>query len=245
MFSELCSEWNPPLPRSQVSELTHLSCARTTWEARATLPSVPRGLASLTPLCRNSQRLSTFGAARSWHSALVVPPLPGECVGRLQLRSCLARGKERREMSRWIYLEPDLPPTASEGASGRARSQAREREVGEGDPGTSKGWGAGEGAAGCPNTSHMSAFTLQQPLPSHQGQERIFWGPPAPQRVSFSSSPWHPGPSQLSLQQSERGVHQSLENELLWLQCNQPRRPNGELGPAGAQSQKRTESCLF
>lgn len=76
------------------------------------------------------------GAARSWHRALVVPPSPGECVGRLQLHSCLARGKERREMSRWIYLEPDFPPTASEGASGRARSQLREGEVGEGDPGT-------------------------------------------------------------------------------------------------------------
>lgn len=25
--------------------------------------------------------------------------MPGECVGRLQLLSCLARGKERREMS--------------------------------------------------------------------------------------------------------------------------------------------------
>lgn len=77
-------------------------------------------------------------------------------------------------MSLWIYLEPDLPPTASEGASGRARSQAREREVGEGDPGTSKGCGASEGARDCPNTSHMSVFTLQQPLLSHQGWERTF-----------------------------------------------------------------------
>ena len=80
-----------------------------------------------------------FEAARSWHGALVVPPLPGECVGRLQLHSCLARGKERREMRRWIYLEPDFPPTASEGASGRARSQAGERGVGEGNPGAREG----------------------------------------------------------------------------------------------------------
>lgn len=166
-------------------------------------------------LCQNSQRLSTSGAARSWHSALVVPPLPGECVGRLQLHSCLARGKERREMSRWIYLEPDLPPTASEGASGRARSQAREREVGEGDPGTSEGSGAEEGAAGCPGTIPMSVFTLQQPSPSHRGWEEHSRALPSPQRGSFSSSPWHPGPCQLSLQLSERGVHQSLANHLL------------------------------
>lgn len=53
-------------------------------------------------------------------------------------------------MSRWIYLEPDFPPTASEGALGRARSQAREREVGEGNPGTREGWGASDGLAGCP-----------------------------------------------------------------------------------------------
>lgn len=44
-------------------------------------------------------------------------------------------------MSRWIYLESDLPPTASEGDPERARSQARERKVEEGDPGTSEGWG--------------------------------------------------------------------------------------------------------
>ena len=84
------------------------------------------------PVMPKQPEAQYFGAARSWHSALVVPPLPGECVGRLQLHSCLARGKKRREMSRWIYLEPDLPPTASEGASGRARSQAREREAGGG-----------------------------------------------------------------------------------------------------------------
>lgn len=54
-------------------------------------------------------------------------------------------------MSRWIYLEPDFPPTASEGASGRARSQAREMEVGEGDSGTREGCIVSDGLAGCPN----------------------------------------------------------------------------------------------
>lgn len=86
--------------------------------------------------------------------------MPGECVGRLQLHSCLAQGKERREMSRWIYLEPDFPPTASEGASGRARSQAREMEVGEGDSGTREGCIVSDGLAGCPNAIHVSIFPL-------------------------------------------------------------------------------------
>lgn len=123
------------------------------------LPSLLWGLASPHPIMPEQPEAWYFGAARSWHSALVVPPLPGECVGRLQLHSCLARGKERREMSRWIYLEPDLPPTASEEASGRARSQARERKVGEGDPGTREGWGASDGLAGWPPTPSICQYS--------------------------------------------------------------------------------------
>lgn len=91
----------------------------------------------------------------------MVPPLPSECVGRLQLLSCLARGKERREMSRWIYLEPDLPPTASEGASGRARSQAREREVGEGDQEPESDGREQWVSRLSSNTIHMSVCSLQ------------------------------------------------------------------------------------
>ena len=62
-------------------------------------------------------------------------------------------------MSRWIYLEPDLPPTASEGASERARSQARDSKVGEGDLGTREGWGACDGLADCPQSHlHVSLY---------------------------------------------------------------------------------------
>lgn len=75
-------------------------------------------------------------------------------------------------MSRWIYLEPDFPPTASEGALGRARSQAREREVGEGNPGTREGWGASDGLAGCPQTpSTRQASPCNSPSLLNQGQE--------------------------------------------------------------------------
>lgn len=64
-------------------------------------------------------------------------------------------------MSRWIYLEPDLPPTASEGASGRARSQAREREVGEGDQEPERD-GREQWVSRLPsNTIHMSVCSLQ------------------------------------------------------------------------------------
>lgn len=68
-------------------------------------------------------------------------------------------------MSLWIYLEPDLPPTASEGASGRARSQARGKKVGEGDRGTrgEQQWVSRL----LSNTIHVSVFSL----PSHQGWE--------------------------------------------------------------------------
>lgn len=125
----------PPLSVTPKSlGLTHRSCSSITQGGRGCqgysgfLPPPP-------PVMPKQPEAWYFEAARSWHGALVVPPLPGECVGRLQLHSCLARGKERREMSRWIYLEPDFPPTASEGASGRARSQAGERGVGEGNPG--------------------------------------------------------------------------------------------------------------
>lgn len=138
-----------PLPIiSKSSELTPLSCSGITWGGQDCPAKPTLGSCLPTPIMPEQPEAWYSGAVRSWHSALVVPPLPGECVGRLQLHSCLARGKERREMSRWIYLEPDLPPTASEEASGRARSQARERKVGEGDPGTREGWGASDGLAG-------------------------------------------------------------------------------------------------
>lgn len=220
MFSELCSEWNPLslVPKSQSSPIPHARVP----PGRPGPPCqvCPGVLPPSPPVMPKQPEVQYFWSCQELAQCPGGAPLAWGVCGQAAAPLLPGRGKKRREMSRWIYLEPGLPPTASEGASGRARSQAREREVGEGDPGTSKGWGAGEGAAGCPNTSHMSAFTLQQPLPSHQEQERIFWGPPAPQRVSFLSSPWHPGPCQLSLQLSERGVHQSLENELLWLQCN-------------------------
>lgn len=124
-------------------------------EVRDALPSTCSGLTFPTPCYAKTTRGSVLGNCQSWHSALVVPPLPGECVGRLQLLSCLARGKKRREMSRWIYLEPDLPPTASEGASGRAKSQARGREEGEGDLGIREGPGGSIRSADCPQSPAM------------------------------------------------------------------------------------------
>ena len=190
MFRESCSECNPLsiFPRS--SELTHDS-------GKPGLPhhADPGVLPPPPPVMPKQPEAQCFGAARSWHCALVVPPSPGECVGRLQLYSCLARGKERREMSRWIYLEPDFPPTASEGASGRARSQARERKVGEGNPGTREGWGASNGLAGCPKHHPYVRLYLEtvQAFSTRDGKNLL--GPSSPtEGGSFSSSPWHPGP---------------------------------------------------
>lgn len=77
-------------------------------------------------------------------------------------------------MSRWIYLEPDLPPTASEGASGRARSQAREREVGEGDPGTSEGSGARRGGSRLPRHHPHVSLYLATALAFSPGMGRTF-----------------------------------------------------------------------
>lgn len=127
------------LPSFPCSQSSPISCSGIIWGEQRCPAKTTLGSCLPHPIMPEQPEAQYFGAARSWHSALVVPPLPGECVGRLQLYSCLAWGKERREMSRWIYLEPDFPPTASEGASGRARSQAREREVGEGDPETREG----------------------------------------------------------------------------------------------------------
>lgn len=172
MFNESGSYWNPSSIIPKFSELTHLSCSGIIWEDQCCPAKPTLGSCLSHRIMPEQPEAQYFGAARSWHSALMVPPLPGECVGRLQLYSCLARGKERREMSPWIYLEPDFPPTASEGASGRARSQAREREVGEGDPGTREGCAVSDGLAGCPNTIHVSIFPLRrQLLPFLQGWE--------------------------------------------------------------------------
>lgn len=139
--------------------LTCLSCSGIAWGGQDALAKPNRGSCLRYPVTPRQPEAQYFGAARSWHSALVVPPLLGECVGRMQLYSCLARGKERREMSQWIYLEPDLPPTVSEGASERARSQSRESKVGEGDPGTREGWGACGGLADGPQSHpHVSLY---------------------------------------------------------------------------------------
>lgn len=151
MFNEPCLEWTPLSIIPKSSELTHLSHAGITRGGQGCPAKHALGSCPPPPVMPKQPEAQYFGDARSWHSALVVPPLPGECVGRLQLHSCLARGKERREMSRWIYLEPDLPPTVSEGASGRARSQAREREVGEGDPGATE-VGSKQGVSRLPPT---------------------------------------------------------------------------------------------
>lgn len=174
MFNESGSEWNPLSIIPKSSEFTHLSYSGITWGSQG-CPSRPTlGSCLPYPIMPQRPEAQYFGAARSWHSALVVPPLLGECVGRLQLHSCLARGKERREMSQWIYLEPDLPPTASEGASGRARSQAREREVGEGDPGPREGWGVSNGLAGCPQRHPHVNFSLATALALKPAMGRIF-----------------------------------------------------------------------
>lgn len=63
-------------------ELTYLSCSGITWGSQDALAKPNLGSCHPYPIIPK-QLDAQYRAARSWHRALVVPSLPGECVGRL------------------------------------------------------------------------------------------------------------------------------------------------------------------
>lgn len=94
---------------------------------------------------------SRVGAVPWW-----LPPLPGECVGRLQLLSCLARGKKRREMSPVDLFRACSPSHCFRGGLRESKELAGGSQVGGGsDPRNREGQ---QGATGQQDTLRQHPY---------------------------------------------------------------------------------------